>query len=77
MTASLQPDRMPGYVLPNYEFRRPPELSGGESPLYPVAIVGAGLAGLVSALELGSRGVAERIRGKGVTWNEGGACSRR
>jgi 3-(3-hydroxy-phenyl)propionate hydroxylase len=72
-----------------------------------VAIVGAGLAGLVSALELGSRGVrcvllddddtvgaqglssrgichakrsleifdrfgiAERIRGKGVTWNEG------
>jgi 3-(3-hydroxy-phenyl)propionate hydroxylase len=107
MTATLQPDRMPGYVLPKYEFRRPPELSGGESPLYPVAIVGAGLAGLVSALELGSRGVrcvllddddtvgaqglssrgichakrsleifdrfgiAERIRGKGVTWNEG------
>ena len=107
MTASLQPDHMPGYVLPKYEFRHPPELSGGECPLYPVAIVGAGLAGLVSALELSSRGVgsvllddddtvgaqglssrgichakrsleifdrfgvAERIRGKGVTWNEG------
>jgi 3-(3-hydroxy-phenyl)propionate hydroxylase len=107
MTATLQPDRMPGYVLPKYEFRRPPELAGGASPLYPVAIVGAGLAGLVSALELASRGVrcvllddddtvgaqglssrgichakrsleiydrfgvAERIRAKGVTWNEG------
>ncbi|HEX9182032.1 MAG TPA: FAD-dependent oxidoreductase [Burkholderiales bacterium] len=107
MTATLQPDRMPGYVLPKYEFRKPPELAGGASPLYPVAIVGAGLAGLVTALELSSRGVncvllddddtvgaqglssrgichakrsleiydrfgvAERIRAKGVTWNEG------
>jgi len=57
MTATLQPDRMPGYVLPKYAFQRPPELSGGASPLYPVAIVGAGLAGLVTALELASRGV--------------------
>jgi 3-(3-hydroxy-phenyl)propionate hydroxylase len=107
MTATLQPDRMPGYVLPKYEFRKPPELAGGASPRYPVAIVGAGLAGLVTALELASRGVqcvllddddtvgaqglssrgichakrsleiydrfgvAERIRAKGVTWNEG------
>jgi 3-(3-hydroxy-phenyl)propionate hydroxylase len=107
MPATFQPDRMPGYVLPKYEFRRPPELSGGASPRYPVAIVGAGLAGLVTALELSSRGVqcallddddtvgaqglssrgichakrsleiydrfgvAERIRAKGVTWNEG------
>jgi 3-(3-hydroxy-phenyl)propionate hydroxylase len=107
MTATLQPDSMPGYVLPKYEFRKPPELAGGASPLYAVAIVGAGLAGLVTALELASRGVhcvllddddtvgaqglssrgichakrsleiydrfgvAERIRAKGVTWNEG------
>ena len=107
MTATFQPDRMPGYVLPKYEYRRPPELGGGDSPLYPVIVVGAGLAGLTSALELGSRGVrtvllddddtvgaqglssrgichakrsleifdrfgvAERIRAKGVTWNEG------
>jgi 3-(3-hydroxy-phenyl)propionate hydroxylase len=107
MPATFQPESMPGYVLPKYEFRRPPELLGAASPLYPVAIVGAGLAGLVSALELASRGVqcvllddddtvgaqglssrgichakrsleiydrfgvAERIRAKGVTWNEG------
>ena len=107
MTATFQPDRMPGYVLPKYEYRRPPELGGSDSPLYPVIVVGAGLAGLTSALELGSRGVrtvllddddtvgaqglssrgichakrsleifdrfgvAERIRAKGVTWNEG------
>jgi hypothetical protein len=40
MTANLQPDRMPGYVLTKYEFRRPPELCDRESPLHPVAIVG-------------------------------------
>jgi 3-(3-hydroxy-phenyl)propionate hydroxylase len=107
MAATFQPDSMPGYVLPKYAFRRPPELLGAASPLYPVAIVGAGLAGLVTALELASRGVqcvllddddtvgaqglssrgichakrsleiydrfgvAERVRAKGVTWNEG------
>jgi 3-(3-hydroxy-phenyl)propionate hydroxylase len=107
MAATFQPGHMPGYVLPKYEFRRPPELLGAASPLYPVAIVGAGLAGLVTALELAGRGVAcvllddddtvgaqglssrgichakrslaiydrfgvaERIRAKGVTWNEG------
>jgi len=107
MAATFQPSSMPGYALPKYEFRRPPELLGAAGPLYPVAIVGAGLAGLVSALELASRGVpcvllddddtvgaqglssrgichakrsleiydrfgvAERIRAKGVTWNEG------
>lgn len=57
MSATFQPDRMPGYVLPKYAYRRPPELDGGETPLHPVAIVGAGLAGLTTALELGSRGV--------------------
>jgi len=107
MSATFQPDRMPGYVLPKYEYRKPPEMDGGENPLYPVIVVGAGLAGLTTALELGSRGVrtvllddddtvgaqglssrgichakrsleifdrfgvAERIRAKGVTWNEG------
>jgi 3-(3-hydroxy-phenyl)propionate hydroxylase len=107
MTATCQPDRMPGYVLPKYEYRRPPELSGGDSRLYPAVVVGAGLGGLTAALELGRRGVptlllddddtvgaqglssrgichakrsleiydrfgvAERVRAKGVTWNEG------
>ena len=107
MSATFQPDRMPGYALPKYEYRTPPELSGGDAPLYPVAVVGGGLGGLTAALELGSRGVrtvllddddtvgaqglssrgichaqrslqildrfgvAERVRAKGVTWNEG------
>ncbi len=107
MARAFQPSSMPGYSLPVYEYRRPPELSGRKTGLYPVAVVGAGLAGLTAALELGSRGIrtlildeddsvgasglssrgicyakrsleiferfgiAERIRGKGVTWNEG------
>lgn len=104
---AFQPDSMPGYKLPVYEYRKPRELSGGASLLYPVIVVGAGLAGLTAALELGARGirvvlldddntvgasglssrgicyakrtleildrfgVAERVRAKGVTWNEG------
>jgi 3-(3-hydroxy-phenyl)propionate hydroxylase len=107
MAQAFQPSSMPGYSLPVYEYCRPPELSGRQARLYPVVVVGAGLAGLTAALELGSRGiatlildedntvgasglssrgicyakrsleiferfgVAERIRGKGVTWNEG------
>jgi 3-(3-hydroxy-phenyl)propionate hydroxylase len=107
MTTAHQPSSMPGYSLPVYEYRVPAELSTKETPLYPVVVVGAGLAGLTAALELGSRGirtvildddntvgasglssrgicyakrsleiferfgVAARIRGKGVTWNEG------
>ena len=107
MAETFQPDRMPGYVLPRYEYRKPPELSGGGAPFYPAVVVGAGLGGLTAALELGRRGVqtlllddddtvgaqglssrgichakrsleiydrfgvAERVRAKGVTWNEG------
>jgi 3-(3-hydroxy-phenyl)propionate hydroxylase len=95
------------YVLPVYEYRTPPEISEKRSEPYPVIVVGAGLAGLTAALELGSRGIrtvlldddntvgasglssrgicyakrsleildrfglAERIRAKGVVWNEG------
>ncbi|MGD9952903.1 MAG: FAD-dependent oxidoreductase [Burkholderiales bacterium] len=57
MSATFQPDRMPGYVLPRYAYRRPPELSGGGEARYPVAIAGGGIAGLVAALELARRGV--------------------
>lgn len=107
MEKGHQPSSMPGYTLPVYEYRRPPELAGNPGGVYPVIVVGAGLAGLTAALELGSRGVrtvlldedntvgasglssrgicyakrsleildrfdvAARIRGKGVTWNEG------
>jgi len=112
MTATFQPDRMAGYVLPTYAYRRPPELEGGESPVYPVAVVGAGLGGLTAAAEIGRRGVrtvllddddtvgaqglssrgichakrtleiydrfgvADRVRAKGVIWNEGDVFAR-
>ena len=107
MTSVHQPSQMPGYSLPVYEYRRPPDLDCAIPIEYPVVVVGAGLAGLTAALELGSRGIrtvildddntvgasglssrgicyakrsleiferfgiAARIRGKGVTWNEG------
>ena len=107
MSTPHQPNSMPGYALPEYAYRRPPELSSGEAVAYPVIVAGGGLAGLTCALELGSRGirtivldedntvgaaglssrgicyakrtleildrfgVAERIRAKGITWNEG------
>ena len=98
---------MPGYTLPVYPYRTPPELSGGGTAQYPVIVAGGGLGGLTCALELGSRGIrtivldddntvgasglssrgicyakrtleildrfgiAERVRAKGITWNEG------
>ena len=107
MAGTFQPSSMAGYSLPVYAYRRPPELGGRQVVSHPVVVVGAGLAGLTAALELGSRGirtvvldeddtvgasglssrgicyakrsleifdrfgVAARIRGKGVTWNEG------
>jgi 3-(3-hydroxy-phenyl)propionate hydroxylase len=52
-----QPSSMPGYTLPVYEYRRPPELESGSIGSFPVVVVGAGLAGLTAALELGARGV--------------------
>lgn len=107
MNKLLQPDAMPGYQLPVYPYRTPPELAGSSGETYPVIIAGGGLGGLACALELGIRGVrtilldeddtvgasglssrgicyarhtleildrfgvAERIRAKGITWNEG------
>ncbi len=107
MSTPHQPDAMPGYTLPVYPYRTPPELAGGGIGDYPVIIAGGGLGGLACALELGSRGirtivmdddntvgasglssrgicyakrtleildrfgVAERVRAKGITWNEG------
>ncbi len=106
-TTRFQPNAMPGYTLPVYPYRSPPELTGTAPPLYPVVIAGGGLGGLTAALELATHnipvvvldeddtvgaaglssrgicyaqrsleildrfGVAERIRAKGITWNEG------
>ena len=46
-----------GYQLPEYPFRTPPELLGGQSTRYPVVIVGGGLAGLAVACDLATRGI--------------------
>jgi 3-(3-hydroxy-phenyl)propionate hydroxylase len=76
MTQAFQPSSMPGYSLPVYEYRRPPELSGKETTLYPVAVVGAGLAGLTAALELGSRGIRTVILDEDNTVGASGLSSR-
>lgn len=52
-----QPSSMPGYSLPEYPYRTPPEVARGTTGAYPVIVVGAGLGGLTAALELGSRGI--------------------
>lgn len=38
-----------GYVLPEFPFVAPPELSSGEVPLHPIVIVGGGITGLTLA----------------------------
>jgi 3-(3-hydroxy-phenyl)propionate hydroxylase len=58
MSKVHQPDSMPGYTLPKYVYRTPPEFLGARpAARHPVIVVGAGLGGLVAALELASRGV--------------------
>jgi 3-(3-hydroxy-phenyl)propionate hydroxylase len=76
MSATFQPDRMPGYVLPKYAVRRPPELDGGGEALYPVAIVGAGIAGLVAALEFARRGLRCVVLDEDDTVGAAGLSSR-
>ena len=75
MTAAYQPSSMPGYSLPVYEYRKPPEFDSS-STLYPVAVVGAGLAGLTAALELGSRGIRTVILDDDNTVGASGLSSR-
>ena len=76
MGTRFQPDRMPGYTLPVYEYRSPPELASGETLACPVLVVGAGLAGLAAALELGSRGVRTVLLDEDDTVGASGLSSR-
>jgi 3-(3-hydroxy-phenyl)propionate hydroxylase len=76
MTKAYQPHGMAGYTLPQYEYRTPRELAGKESELYPVIVVGAGLAGLTAALELGSRGVRTVVLDEDNTVGASGLSSR-
>src|SRR5579885_784777 len=81
MRGTHQPDRMPGYRLPTYAFRTPPELAAGRGAApapgtYPVVVVGAGLAGLTAALELASRGVQVVVLDEDDTVGASGLSSR-
>jgi 3-(3-hydroxy-phenyl)propionate hydroxylase len=79
MRKKHQPDRMPGYALPTYEYRTPPELAGGRragGAAYPAIVVGAGLAGLTLALELASRGVPVVVLDEDDTVGAAGLSSR-
>ena len=72
-----QPDAMPGYQLPRYAYRTPPEFASAKKPVvYPVAIVGAGLGGLTAALELASRGVQVVVLDDDDTVGAAGLSSR-
>src|SRR5687768_10713120 len=64
------------YVLPVYAYRKPPELEKRTPFDYPVIIVGAGLAGLTAALELGSRGVRTVLLDEDNTVGAAGLSSR-
>jgi len=65
-----------GYTLPEYGFRRPPELDGTPPKRYPLVIVGAGLAGLTLATDLASRGVRCVVLDEDNTVGVRGASSR-
>ena len=77
MSSAHQPDAMPGYQLPRYAYRRPPELSGAKPvEIYPVIVVGAGLGGLTAALELASRGLPVVVLDDDDTVGASGLSSR-
>jgi 3-(3-hydroxy-phenyl)propionate hydroxylase len=65
-----------GYELPEFAFRRPPELDGAISGHYPVVVVGAGLAGLTLAAELARRGIEVIVLEQGGSLGVSGIASR-
>lgn len=64
------------YHLPTYQYRTPPELSGGSPGRYPVVIVGGGLSGLVLACDLAQRGIRSVVLDEDNTVGVRGASSR-
>jgi 3-(3-hydroxy-phenyl)propionate hydroxylase len=75
-TPALNPSAGSGYVLPNYPFSPPPELSEGQSNVHPVVIVGAGLAGLTAACDFALRGIPAVVIDEDDTVGVKGASSR-
>ncbi|MBS1677065.1 MAG: FAD-dependent monooxygenase [Actinobacteria bacterium] len=67
-----------GYDLREYSFKTPPELSGGATRTfrYRCVIVGAGLAGLALAADLGQRGVEVVVIDRDATSGAEGVLSR-
>src|SRR5260370_25440426 len=76
MRGTLQPNSMRGYTLPRYEYRAPAEFLEKQSFLYPVIVVGAGLAGVTAALELGTRGIRCLLLDEDDTVGASGLSSR-
>ena len=72
----MNTNAMPGYTLPVYPYRKPPELSGANAGTYPVIIAGGGLGGLTCALELGSRGIRTIVLDEDDTVGAAGLSSR-
>lgn len=66
----------PPYELPQFPFTTPPELRGETPGRYPVAIVGAGPAGLTLACDLAQRGVRAVLIDEDDTVGVRGASSR-
>ena len=84
---AAHPSTGSGYVLPTYEFKLPPELAaaddGGDagapgSPgyVYPLIIVGGGLAGLTAACDCAVRGIPAILLDEDNTIGVRGASSR-
>ncbi len=65
-----------GYTLPEYPFRAPPELGGGQPGHAPVVIVGGGISGLTLACALAAYGVPAVLLDEDNTVGVKGASSR-
>ena len=65
-----------GYVFEDFAFQTPPELAGEERGPYPCVIVGAGLAGLSLAIDLGMRGVPAVVIDQDASVGAAGTASR-
>ncbi|MBM3676713.1 MAG: FAD-dependent oxidoreductase [Actinobacteria bacterium] len=64
------------YAFAEHPFARPPDLDAAEPIAYPVAIVGAGLAGMTLALDLGLRGIPVLVLDRDASIGAAGIASR-